>query len=318
MKDIINIGIIGAGIVGERIIKAISRHERTRVAGIHDVNLERLEFISKEYGITTVKDYKELVSDKEIDLIYLAVPPKYHHPIAMDIIAAGKHFLCEKPLANSTEEAREMFEKGEEKGMVHAINFPTVYTPAFKRLNTLLEEGFVGKLRRVELHGYFKQWPRPWQQTDWISSREQGGFVREVFTHYVQMLQSMLGKMKDIATQVQYPEDPSLCETGIIATAMLQDNTPVLFNGFSGIGMEESLSLNIYGTEGTLSLTNWRELWISKAEGKKERVQLEDSDHLVELLDEVLKAIDGKTSRIVSFKEGYEAQTVIERLLDRE
>ena len=317
MERTINIGIIGAGIVGERLIKAIQRHGRTTVAGICDVNLDRLAFISKEYHIPTVTDYKELIQSEDVDIIYLAVPPKYHYAIAMDIIRAKKHFLCEKPLANSIAEAKEMYEEAENHGRVHAINFPTVYTPAYKKLGDLVGEGFLGKLRRIELHGYFRQWPRPWQQTDWIATREQGGFVREVFTHYVQMIQSLFGAMGNIHTNIQYPQDQTMCETGIIATAALKDGTPVLLNGFSDVGIEESLSLNIYGSEGTLSLVNWRELWASKGSGKKERIQLEESDHLVELLSEVIQAMKGGSSRVVTFKEGYEAQIVIERLLDR-
>lgn len=318
MEKVINIGIIGAGVVGERVIKALQKHTRARISGIYDVDLDRLKLISNQYNIPTVKDYKDLIENNHIDMIYLAVPPKYHHPIAMEIIRAKKHFICEKPLANTTDEAREMFEAAEEQGMIHAMNFPAIYGQGFIKLQTMLEEGFIGKLRRVELHTYFKQWPRPWQQNNWIATREQGGFVREVFTHYVQMIQMMLGKLADFQVSIQYPEDSAACETGIIATAALDDGTPVLLNGFSDIGMEENLSLTFYGTEGTLSLVNWRELWVATKETAKTKVDIPDNDPLVDLLHEVFKAVDGEPARIVNFKEGYEVQRAIEILLGRE
>ena len=318
MGRIINIGIIGAGIVAERIIKAIERSGRGRVIGVYDTNNSRLEYIVNTYNIPTVDNYNVLLENKDIDLIYLAVPPKYHYPISMDIISAKKHLLCEKPLANSTKEAREMYEAAEEKGILHAMNFPTVYTSSFLKLESLIREGHIGNLRRIELHGYFKQWPRAWQQTEWIASKEQGGFVREIFTHFVQMIQRMFGEITNINSIIEEGQDPLAAEVGLIATASLVGGVPVLLNGFSNIGIEDNLSLNIYGTEGMLSLVNWRELWTSNKEVTRKKLDVAENDHLVELLGEVFNAVDGKNSNLVTFKEGYKAQLVIEKLLGRE
>lgn len=317
VKETINIGIIGVGIVGERLIKALQRNRRANILGIYDVNVERLRYVSEEYKLTPVSKYEELPENKNIDLIYLAVPPKYHHEIAMDIIEAKKHFICEKPLANSIDEAKEMYEKAEENKIVHAMNFPLMYTPAYKELKSLLDHNYIGRLRRIELNTYFEQWPRSWQQTEWINTREQGGFVREIFTHYVQLIQRLFGRITNVDTSIQYPEDPLACETDIIARASLSNQTPVLFNGFSNIGIEEKIALSIFGTEGAMSLVNWRELWISSKGEKFKKLDLTENDHLVELIDDVFKAINGKDSSSTTFEEGYYAQIIIEKLLGR-
>ncbi len=313
----INIGIIGAGIVGERLIKAIRRHGGGEILGVYDINADRLRYMSEEYNLTAVGSYWELLENPDIDLIYLAVPPKYHHFIAMEIIGAKKHLLCEKPLANSTQEAIEMYEAAAEAGIIHAMNFPTVYSAPYKRLEELLKEGLIGDLRRIELHGYFKQWPRAWQQTDWIASKEQGGFIREVFTHFVQIILSCFGGITDISSFIEEAKDPNSSEVGIVATAKLKRGERILFNGFSNIGIEDKLALSIYGTKGVLSLENWRELWITDLEGKR-RIEGLENDHLVELLQEVFKSIEGKPSRLVTFKDGLAVQRVTEGLLGRE
>jgi len=315
MDRIINIGMIGAGIVGERLIKTFKKHSRANILGVYDANEERLKYVSDEYNLPTAESYEELLKNEDIDLIYLGVPPKYHHSIAMDIISANKNIICEKPLANSIEEAKEMYEKAVEMNIVHAMNFPTVYTPAFKKMKDLLDEKFIGDLRRVELHTYFNEWPRPWQQTNWISSREQGGFVREVFTHYIQMIQMLFGKITDINTNIEYPKDPLACETSIIARGTLSHGTPVLFNGLADIGLEEKLELTLYGTEGSLSIVNWRDLWVSSKGDKKVKLELAEHDHLFELVGEVFRAMDNKEGKIITFKEGYDAQIIIEELL---
>ena len=314
MKNIMNIGIIGAGVVAERIINAAKAHPRAKIKGIHDINIERLKEIKDKYGIESVKSYIELLDDEDIDIIYLAVPPKYHYPIALDIFNSGKHFICEKPLANSTEEAKTMYELSEKMNIITAMNFPTMYTKAFEKMESLIKEGFIGDLVRVEFQGYFAQWPRLWQQNNWIATREQGGFTREVITHYIQIIQRLFGDIEQILSFIEYPKDINKSETSIIAKGKV-NAIPVLINAISNIGMEEELSFKIFGSKGTIFLKNWRELWISNENGNMERFEIEETSNLVELLHNVFKAIDGEPSNIVDFHEGYRTHRVIESLL---
>jgi len=314
MNNTMKIGIIGAGVVAERIINAVKDHPRAIIKGIYDTNDERLKEIKEKYNIESVGSYKELLDDEEVDIIYLAVPPKYHYPIALDIFKSGKHFICEKPLANSTEEAKSMYEISEKYDIVTAMNFPTIYTKAFGKMESLIKEGFVGDLVRVEFQGYFNQWPRSWQKNNWIASREQGGFTREVITHYIQMIQRLFGDIEDIVSFIEYPEHPNKSETSIIAKGKVED-FQVLINAIADIGMEEELSFKMFGSKGTIFLKNWRELWISNEKGNMERVEIEETSNLVELLNNVFKAIDGEPANIVDFHEGYRTHRVIEALL---
>lgn len=317
MKKIINIGIIGAGVVAERIINAADKHPRGKVKGIYDIDPGKLKEITDKYDLQAVDSYDELLEDKDIDIIYLAVPPKHHYPIAMDILKTDKHFLCEKPLANSTDEAKVMYETVNVKDIVHAMNFPTVYTKAYEKIEDLLKADFIGELVRIEFQGYFTNWPRAWQQNNWIDSREQGGFVREVVTHYIQMIQRLFGNIEGVKSFIEYPEDPKVSETSIIGTGKV-NGVPVLVNAVSDAGMEEELSFNIIGDKGTISLKNWREVWTSKKNSKLEKIDIKEEDNLVNLLDNVFNAIDGKEANIVDFKEGYNTHRVIEQLLGNE
>ena len=192
MKTTMNIGIIGAGVVAERIINASQNHSRSNINGIYDTDAERLKEITEKYNLKGTNSYEELLEDQDIDIIYLAVPPKYHYPIALDIFKSGKHFICEKPLANSTEEAKAMYKLSKEQNIVCAMNFPTMYSKAFEKIETLVKDNFLEDIVRVEFQGYFSQWPRHWQQNNWIATKEQGGFVREVVTHYIQIIQRYL------------------------------------------------------------------------------------------------------------------------------
>lgn len=317
MKNRIYVGIIGVGGVGERLLQAFNRHDKAKVVGVFDSSEERVKEVAKKYGVMGYETYLDLIKDEKINLVYLAVPPKYHHNIATEIIRNKKHILCEKPLANSIEEAREMLELAEEYDIVHGMNFPTIYRSAFLELEKRVKEDFLGTLRRIELKAYFQQWPRAWQQNPWISSREQGGFVREVFSHYIQMIHMLFGEIHNLVSNIEYPQDITKCETGIIATGYLENGVPLLLNSFSDIGQKENISFTLYGTEGTISLVNWGELWFTSKNQEVTKETLVETDHLVQLIDEVFKAINKEEAKVITFKEGYEVQKAIETLLKR-
>ena len=207
-----------------------------------------------------------------------------------------------------------MYKLSEEKDIITAMNFPTIYTKAYEKLENLVKDNYIGQLVRIEFQGYFASWPRAWQQNKWIDSREQGGFVREVVTHYVQMIQALFGDIENIVSFINYPEDPEKSEKSIIAKGEIGD-VQVLINAIADIGMEEDLAFKIFGTKGTIFLKNWRELWVSNENGLMERIEIVEDNNLVQLLNSIFRAIDGEESNIVDFEEGYRTHRVVEELI---
>jgi predicted dehydrogenase len=310
----VRVGVIGLGAIGERVIHKFIQHPETEVVAVCDVNEDRLTSIKEKYNVGTYTNYQDMLQDESLSLVYLAVPPKYHHRIALDVIAAKKNLLCEKPLANSIEEAEEMVAAAEEAKIVNAINFPMVYSNVFQKFKELILSGKIGHVNRVEVHMHFTTWPRAWQQNEWIASREQGGFIREVGPHYIQMLLEVFGGVENIQSFVDYPEDPTLCEKGFVSRMELQNGTTVLFNGLSGIGQKEHISFKVFGDRGTIDLTNWSVLSISEGDSTPAVYPLQRVEE-IDLVAELVKAMGGENGQLVSFKEGYEVQLVLEKLL---
>ncbi|WP_047986462.1 Gfo/Idh/MocA family protein [Ornithinibacillus californiensis] len=310
----IHIGIIGLGAIGQRLIKQFSNHSEIKVTAVCD-QLESLATDTAEAlgGIVAYTDYKELIDDENVDLVYVAVPPKLHHQIVMDVLKAKKHVLCEKPLANSLEEAEEMFQAAKEANVVHAMNFPMNYEPAAIQFANMVEQNYVGKLRRIHLTMYFPNWPRLWQKNNWVGGREQGGFVLEVGVHFIQQIIKVFGDIKNIQTRLELPADPTKCETGIIATGELSDGTPVLIEGLSEAAGNEYIGYTAYGTEGVLSIENWGLLRAGKTGEELKEIPLENSSQYT-LINELVKAVQGKQSGIYDFEVGYRAQQVLEQL----
>jgi predicted dehydrogenase len=315
MKNVYNVGIIGVGVVGERLIKTFNQNPRFRIIQITDKNPTRLQEMAKKYDLTPVEHFREILDNSLVDLVYLAVPPKHHHSIGMKIIESGKAFFCEKPLANSTKEALDMYTFAEEKGVINAMNFPLPYTGAVNKAKNLIQQDYLGKLRRVELTGYFAEWPRHWQQNPWIDTREQGGFIREVFTHYIQLVNSFYGEVSDIQSQIAYPKEQGLSERELLATGKLDNGVKVLFNGLCDVGREDFLSLTLFGEKGVVALRNWRNIWIAQKDEILNQLPYEEENTTNKLVLELAKALDGEPANLVTFKEGYETHKVIEALL---
>jgi predicted dehydrogenase len=318
MKNKVAVGIIGLGGVGERVLKEFMQHDEIRIVSICDNNIGRIgEFSSQYQGVSLHSDYKDVLKNDEIDLVYIAVPPKLHHEIALNAIKVKKHVLCEKPLANSLVEAEEMFAAAQESGVIHALNFPTFYRGEFNKLEQIVKDNMLGEITRIEVNTYFHEWPRPWQQNSWIASREQGGFIREVMPHYIQLIQYLFGAIYRIVSKVTYPSNPENCETAITAIAELEDRTPILFNGVSNIAMKELIHFTIYGTKGTVSLRNWNELYFGGENEIPQKVDLPVENQLFQLIDNVVRAIKGRDSILLNFEIGYEVQKVLEELLSK-
>ncbi|WP_047979744.1 Gfo/Idh/MocA family protein [Ornithinibacillus contaminans] len=310
----IHIGIIGLGAIGQRLIKQFNEHAEVEIVAVCD----RMESLVHDTAasidrVQAYTDYHELIADSKVDLVYVAVPPKFHHQIVMDVLQAKKHVLCEKPLANSLEEAQEMAEAAKKSGVVHAMNFPLNYEAGATKFAELIRQNYVGKLRRVQFTMHFPNWPRLWQQNDWVSGREQGGFVLEVGVHFIQQVIKIFGDVKNIQAQLELPADADKCETGIIATAELLDGTPVLIEGLSQIAGKEHIAFTAYGTDGVLSLENWG--IVKGGKNGEELVEIPAADQPNNsLIEELVKAVNGQAAEIYNFEVGHQAQVVLEEL----
>ncbi|WNF38536.1 Gfo/Idh/MocA family oxidoreductase [Bacillaceae bacterium IKA-2] len=310
-----HIGIIGLGAIGERLMKQFQGQEDLVVTAFCDTNEIRLKAMAETFAIKSVTiDYQELLANEDLQAVYVAVPPKYHEEIVLAAVAAGKHILCEKPLANSLEEAKQIVTSVEKTNLVHAMHFPLNYQTSLQQFELLINEGYIGNLRRINLKMHFPHWPRLWQQSEWVAGREQGGYVLEVGVHWIQAIQRIFGSITEVRSQLQFPDDPSSCENGIIAEMKLENGISILIDGLSNIGGEEQIEFAAYGTEGTIMLRNWRQLLAAKSGAELEEIPVINGNGK-NLISEFSKAIHGQeAAELYDFSVGYNAQIVLEAL----
>lgn len=304
--------LIGTGVVGERIINQILAHPNCEIVSVYDENKTRLKEISSKYQITAAETLEELLRLKP-NWVYIGTPPVSHAPLAEQIAAHGLNILSEKPLAHDSQDAIRMVKAASEAKVHTAMHFPLMYSPIIHSLKKAVTTSLLGDIVRVELQTYFPQWPRKWQQNPWIASREQGGFIREIFPHYLQVLYHLFGDFTISTHETSYPKNEELCETGVTALAKTESGIPIVLNSLSGIGQEELLEFKFFGTKKVMTIRNWSELWVSETD--QEATQYIPKNQPESLLDACHRLINSKESLIVSFEEGLKVQNWIDQLL---
>lgn len=304
--------LIGTGIVGERIINQIKSNPHCAIVSIFDENKKRLREVAEKYELSEASTLEGLLETKP-DWVYIGTPPVSHAPLTEIASVYGLNILSEKPLAHDARDGEKMVKAASEAKVHTAMHFPLMYSPTIHSLQQSISDGDLGDILKIELHTYFPHWPRKWQQNAWIASREQGGFIREVFPHYLQLLYRLFGNFKITAHHTTYPQDRELCEYGVSALAKTDSDIPIVLNGLSGIGQEERLEFKVFGSKKVITIRNWSELWESELD--KEAVQITPAfvpDGLIEACHQWKL---GEKSTLVSFEEGLKVQEWIDELL---
>jgi predicted dehydrogenase len=146
----INVGLIGTGYIGPVHLEALSRIGGIRVKAVCDINRTLAEDMAKRYRVEyTFDDYEKIVNDDEIDVIHNCTPNRHHYEITKRALQCGKHVLSEKPLAMKTDEAWELVELGEQKGVVTGVDFCYRYYPVVQEMALRIKRGDLGEVRMV-------------------------------------------------------------------------------------------------------------------------------------------------------------------------
>ncbi|MEM3501860.1 MAG: Gfo/Idh/MocA family oxidoreductase [Candidatus Bathyarchaeia archaeon] len=145
--DDVGIGIVGLGFVGEKAhLSAFASIQGARVAAVADVDPGRVRRACERFNIPSAYlNHKDLVKDRKVDAVVVAVPTYLHLQVALDAIKAGKHVLCEMPLAPTIEEARLIVEEARKASVILMPSLNFRFTPNYVKAHQLIEDGSIGE-----------------------------------------------------------------------------------------------------------------------------------------------------------------------------
>ncbi|MCA6439602.1 MAG: Gfo/Idh/MocA family oxidoreductase, partial [Chitinophagaceae bacterium] len=144
----IKIGLIGYGYWGPNLVRNFVATENCQVKTVADSLLDRLSIVSKMYpGISVTDKATDIIQDPEIDAVIIATPVFSHFGIAMSALENGKHVLIEKPMTSSVQEAEQLLEVAEKKGLVVMVDHTFLYTGAVNKMKQLINDDIIGELK---------------------------------------------------------------------------------------------------------------------------------------------------------------------------
>ena len=144
MAEILKVGVIGLG-MGRHHVSGYQSHPGCKVVAISDLNETLLKEMGDKFGVE--KRYtsaEEMLAQEKLDVVSVATPNKFHKPLAVAALEAGCHVLCEKPMAMSADEAREMLAAAKKAGRRLMINFSYRFTEQSMALKAQVETGILG------------------------------------------------------------------------------------------------------------------------------------------------------------------------------
>lgn len=173
----LNIGIIGCGgIANGKHLPSLEKIDEVNIVAFCDIDIKKAKAAANEYGTREAKvytDYKELLKDSKIDIIHVCTPNSSHKELTVASLDAGKHVMCEKPMAKSTEEAQEMIDAAKRNNKKLTIGYQNRFRPDSQYLHNVTERGDLGDIYFAKAHAIRRRAVPTWGV--FLDEEKQGG-----------------------------------------------------------------------------------------------------------------------------------------------
>lgn len=253
MKRKYRLGIIGTGRIAHRFVAEARVIAGIEVVAVYNPNRSSAEKFAEELNIEyAIGDITAFV--EKVDAVYIATPHETHADYCRQMLEAGKHVLCEKPMSFSEKEARELFQLAEEKGLILMEGMKTAYCPGFKALLDVVKSGKIGRV--VDVEACFSRLTP--LDTREMTDTVYGGSFTEFGTYTLLPIVKLLGT-EDKDTQLWRLQG----ETGVdVYTKTSFDFVEATALAKTGLAVKSEGQLVIAGTKGYILVPSpW---WLTK------------------------------------------------------
>jgi predicted dehydrogenase len=344
MKDTVGIGIIGAGFARTTQIPGFKNCEGARGVVIASAHRAHAAEVAREFEIPHVADdWRGVIERDDVDLVSIVTPVATHHEIALAALAAGKHVLCEKPMAMNAEEAREMMESAREKNLLALIDHELRFLPGRQKAAELIHRGDLGQLWHARCLFRSGQRADPNRAWNWWSDAKQGGgALGAIGSHIVDAFRWLLNtEIAEVFGQLSTHVPKRKDHTGTAREVTTDDEANLLLRfdgGSSAATGNASMSMvqagasahvvEVFGSHGAVKVDGNGYVWSAKT-GDSEWTSIEiDRGHVAPGMAEggwsrgftafskkIIDALrDGCTTveGAASFEDGYRTQLVLD------
>lgn len=315
--DRIKIGIVGCGSISSAHISALKKHQGFEIVGLCDINTKMAELRRKEYNldVRVHSDYLRLLDEPDLDAIGICTPGYAHASISKAALESGKHVLCEKPMATSLDDAKQILEAARKSEAVFMLNHTLLFTSLVQKVVENLDSGLLGRIFTARLRS--ANFMEPDKNHPFYFDPTIGGVLLDLGYHPTYTLIRLLGMPKKVFARAK-----GLVFDGTIDNAVIFAE----YEGAWGI-IEVSFTskgpyggtrpVHVFGTKGTL-IADFvpRPEIIIYTDGDRQSLQPKPSDHWLNMVDHFYRCITEKKAPISNAEEGYKAMLIIAKALE--
>ncbi len=195
----IRFGFVGAGQIASSAADAVKRHSDATLVAVHDLNQERLKDLTTKLGVEASPTVEELFADDGIDAVYIATPNKFHVPLTIQALEAGKHVILEKPFAMNLAEAQEAARTARDKGLVLMLGMNQRFSGDSQKIYSLARDGKLGEIYHAK--AYWRRRTGIPKIGTWFSSMGMagGGCLYDIGVHMLDLGLYLMGNFEPVS-----------------------------------------------------------------------------------------------------------------------
>ena len=263
----LNIGIVGCGKIAQvRHLPEYAQNPGAKIVALYDLNAQRAETLAAQYGGRAFPAWEALVNSPDVDAVSVCTANDSHAPIACAALAAGKHVLCEKPMATTLADCERMVEAARKSGKVLMIGQNQRLAGAHRKARELILSGAIGKpltFRTSFRHGGPETWSVDPGAGTWFFDRKRAvmGAMADLGIHKTDLIQYLLGQTVVETKATLTTLDKRLADGSLIG---VDDNAICLYTmsggalgtmtaSWTNYGAEDNATA-VYGTRGVLRI----------------------------------------------------------------
>jgi UDP-N-acetylglucosamine 3-dehydrogenase len=328
----LKIGVIGCGSIAQhRHLPEYASNKEVEIVAVCDIVEERVKKTADKYGAEAYTNYKEMLSNHQVEAVSVCTPNYLHAPISIAALNAGKHVLCEKPMATSTEEAENMIAAAEKNGRKLMIAHNQRFVPSHQKAKELIEKGEAGKIysfRSAFGHGGPEGWSADGKDS-WFFKKDEAfiGAMGDLGVHKTDLLRYVLGEeFVEVGAFVETSakENADVDDTAVCVLKTESGTIGTLAASWSYVSKEDNSTI-IYGEKAILRLEDdpVHSLVVQYATGEVVRYELggiqtnEDGGQTnSRVIDQFVQSVLMDTEPPVSGSEGLKSLQVVLAALD--
>jgi predicted dehydrogenase len=251
----VGIALVGAGAFGRFCLEAFAQMPEVRIAAVVDIERERAESLAAKYQAQSYDSLDTALEQPDIQIVALNTPPYLHGVQGLNVLRAGKHLFCEKPLATTLADATSLIQEAEKQGRYLTVDYIMRHNPYVEAAANLARDGILGNLRHMDLINHAAGLDLPADHWFWDKSKS-GGIWIEHGVHFFDMFAWIARTPGTVIASQGYQREDGYNDR-VEALARYGDAAAHFYHAFDKSGATEQTTVLLTFERGYVTLREW-------------------------------------------------------------